>query len=151
MQDKITTKSRQVMFLNYSKVQIFGENHQEIKILFMEMLRLVWTQGIPLTFRSRIFRLLILPKYIKFKIYRIIIFFCSFYGCETWSLTLKEEHMLRMFLFFNNYLRNRNKAEELRKTLVRVWLLKNVIPVIEIHTCVTLRWSYVCSNFETEQ
>ena len=30
-------------------------------------------------------------------IYRIIIFPAVLYGCETWSLTLKEEHTLRVF------------------------------------------------------
>jgi hypothetical protein len=25
------------------------------------------------------------------------IFACGFYGCETWSLTLREEHRLRVF------------------------------------------------------
>jgi hypothetical protein len=30
------------------------------------------------------------------KIYRTIILTVIFYGCETWSLTLKEEHRLRV-------------------------------------------------------
>jgi len=34
-------------------------------------------------------------KYIK--IYRTIILFVVLYGCETWSLTLKEERRLRVF------------------------------------------------------
>jgi hypothetical protein len=38
-----------------------------------------------------------LPKNIKIKIYRTIILPVVVYGCETWSLTLTEEHRLRVF------------------------------------------------------
>jgi hypothetical protein len=38
----------------------------------------------------------LLSKNLKIKIYRTIIF-PVLYGCETWSLTLKEAHMLRVF------------------------------------------------------
>jgi hypothetical protein len=31
------------------------------------------------------------------RIYKIIIFLVVLYGCETWSLTLREEHRLRVF------------------------------------------------------
>jgi hypothetical protein len=33
----------------------------------------------------------------RFKIYKIIILPVVLYGCETWSLTLREEHGLRVF------------------------------------------------------
>jgi hypothetical protein len=36
-------------------------------------------------------------KGLKIKIYRIIILPIVLYGCETWSLTLREERRLRMF------------------------------------------------------
>ena len=36
-------------------------------------------------------------KNIKIKIYRTIILSVVLYGCETWSLTLREEHGLRVF------------------------------------------------------
>jgi len=39
----------------------------------------------------------LLPKNIKIKIYRTIIFSVVLYGCETWSFTLREECRLRMF------------------------------------------------------
>jgi hypothetical protein len=35
-------------------------------------------------------------KCIKIKIYRTIIL-PALYGCETWSVTLREEHRLRVF------------------------------------------------------
>jgi hypothetical protein len=34
---------------------------------------------------------------IKVKIYKTIILLVVLYGCETWSLTLREEHRLRVF------------------------------------------------------
>jgi len=39
----------------------------------------------------------LLSKTPKIKIYRTIIFPVVLYGCETWSLTLREERRLRMF------------------------------------------------------
>ena len=38
-----------------------------------------------------------LSKNLKIKIYRTIILLVVLYGCETWSLTLREERRLRMF------------------------------------------------------
>jgi hypothetical protein len=39
----------------------------------------------------------LLSKNTKIKIYRTIILPVVLYGCETWSLTLKDEHRLRVF------------------------------------------------------
>jgi hypothetical protein len=39
----------------------------------------------------------LLSKSIKIRIYRTIIFPLILYGCETCSLTLREEHRLRVF------------------------------------------------------
>jgi hypothetical protein len=36
-------------------------------------------------------------KNLKIKIHRTIILLVVLYGCETWSLTLREEHRLRVF------------------------------------------------------
>jgi hypothetical protein len=38
----------------------------------------------------------VLSKNTKIKIYRTIILSVVLYGCETWSLTLREEHRLRV-------------------------------------------------------
>ena len=38
----------------------------------------------------------LLPKYLNTKIYRTIILPVVLYGCETWSLTLREERRLRV-------------------------------------------------------
>ena len=39
----------------------------------------------------------LLSKNLKIKIYKNIILPVVFYGCETWSLTLREERKLRVF------------------------------------------------------
>jgi hypothetical protein len=39
----------------------------------------------------------LLSKNGKIRIYRTIILPDVLYGCETWSLTLREEHRLKMF------------------------------------------------------
>jgi hypothetical protein len=38
-----------------------------------------------------------LSRNLKVKIYKTIILPVVLYGCETWSLTLREEHRLRVF------------------------------------------------------
>jgi hypothetical protein len=38
-----------------------------------------------------------MSKNLKIRIYKMIIFPVVLYGCETWSLTLREEHTLRVF------------------------------------------------------
>jgi len=39
----------------------------------------------------------LLSKYLKIKIYRTIILSVVLYGCEVWSLTLREERKLRVY------------------------------------------------------
>jgi hypothetical protein len=39
----------------------------------------------------------LLPKNVKMRIYKTIILALVLYWCETWSLTLREEHRLRVF------------------------------------------------------
>jgi hypothetical protein len=39
----------------------------------------------------------LLSKNIKIKIYRTLILLVVVYGCEPWSITLREEHNLRVF------------------------------------------------------
>jgi hypothetical protein len=39
----------------------------------------------------------LLSKNLKIRICKTIIFPVVLYGCETWSLTLREEHRLRVF------------------------------------------------------
>jgi hypothetical protein len=37
------------------------------------------------------------PKELKTKIYKTVILPVVLYGCETWSVTLRQEHRLRVF------------------------------------------------------
>jgi hypothetical protein len=39
----------------------------------------------------------LLSRNLKIKLYKTIILQVVLYGCETWSLTLREEHRLRVF------------------------------------------------------
>jgi hypothetical protein len=39
----------------------------------------------------------LLLKNLKIRIYKTIILHVVLYGCETWSLTLREEHRLKVF------------------------------------------------------
>ena len=56
----------------------------------------------------------LLSKNIKIKIYRTVILPFILYGCETWSLTLREKSRLRVFE--NRVLRNifGSKRDEVR-------------------------------------
>jgi hypothetical protein len=50
------------------------------------------------TIRSRTFRLFgCCRKNLKIRIYKTITLSVVLYGCEIWSLTLREEHRLRVF------------------------------------------------------
>jgi hypothetical protein len=39
----------------------------------------------------------LLPRNVKVKVYKTIILPVVLYGCETWSLTLRDDHRLRVF------------------------------------------------------
>jgi hypothetical protein len=58
-----------------------------------------------------------LSKNIKTKIYRTVILPVVLYGCETWSVTLTEEHRLRVFQ--NRVLRKMLEPE--RDEVIRDW------------------------------
>jgi hypothetical protein len=54
--------------------------------------------GLSLSWEKALFSLLssrLLSRNVKVKIYKTIILPVVLYGCETWSLTLREEHRLR--------------------------------------------------------
>jgi hypothetical protein len=57
-----------------------------------------------LSFCAESFAFSLLSTNINTKIYRTIILPVVLYGCETWSLTLQDEHRLRVFE--NRVLRN---------------------------------------------
>ena len=50
-----------------------------------------------LSFGAELLSSRLLSKNLKIKIYRTIILPVVLYGCETWSLTLREERKVRVF------------------------------------------------------
>ncbi|KAJ4446545.1 hypothetical protein ANN_13241 [Periplaneta americana] len=54
-------------------------------------------EAICLSRRTVVRRLHLLSKNVKVRIYRTVILPVVLYGCETWTLTLREEHRLRVF------------------------------------------------------
>ena len=50
-----------------------------------------------LSFSAESFVFRLLSKNLQIKIYRTVILPVVLYGCETWSLTLREERKLRVF------------------------------------------------------
>jgi hypothetical protein len=73
-----------------------------------------------------------LSKNIKIKIYRTIILHVVLYECETWSLTLRKEHRLRVLRIYG--LMGEKITEEWRKlhnkelnnlySLPNIWVIK---------------------------
>jgi hypothetical protein len=53
--------------------------------------------GMLATIQSRVLSSHLLSRNVKVKIYKTIILPVVLYGCETWSLTLREENRLRVF------------------------------------------------------
>jgi hypothetical protein len=53
--------------------------------------------GTRLVFSGRTVSFSLLSKNLQIRIYKTIILPVVLYGCETWSLTLREEHRLRVF------------------------------------------------------
>jgi hypothetical protein len=49
------------------------------------------------TIRFSLLSSCLLSRNVKVKVYKTIILPFVLYGCETWSLTLREEHRLRVF------------------------------------------------------
>jgi len=47
--------------------------------------------------QSKILSFRLMSKYTKIKIYKTVISSILLYGCDTWSLTLRKEHGLRIF------------------------------------------------------
>jgi hypothetical protein len=57
----------------------------------------------------RIFCVAVCPRNVKIKIYKTTILPVVVYGCETWSLTIREEH--RLGVFENRVLRGISASE----------------------------------------
>ena len=98
----------------------------------------------------------LLSENLKIKIYRTIILPVVLYGCETWSLTLREEHRLRVFE--NRVLRRifgpkrDGVTEEWRKLhneeLNGLYTLPNIVRVFEARR---MRWAGHVVRIEVER
>jgi hypothetical protein len=63
----------------------------------MKRFRAVYIWGMLATIWSRVVSSCLLFRCVKVKIYKAIILPFVLYGCDTWSLTLRDEHRLRVF------------------------------------------------------
>jgi hypothetical protein len=82
----------------------------------------------------------LLSKILKIKIYRTIILPVVMYGCETWSLTLREEHRLRVF---ENRMLRRIFGPK-RDEVTRVWLGSDLYPspnIVWVIKSRRMRWA----------
>jgi hypothetical protein len=71
---------------------------EALKIIFRKKLRGDLIRVMLATIQSRTFwSSRLLSKHVKNRIYKIIILPVVLYGCETWSLRLKEKYRLRVF------------------------------------------------------
>ena len=96
----------------------------------------------------------LLFKNIKMKIYRTVILPVVLYGCETWSLTLREERRLRVFE--NRVLRRVFGAKrdevtgEWRKLhneeLSDLYSLPNIVRVVKSRGPILIFYSHLCSG-----
>jgi hypothetical protein len=66
-------------------------------LTFMMKLRVFKIQEMLAITQSKIFFLPVSYRKTKDKIYKIVILPTVLYGCETWFLTLREKHRLRVF------------------------------------------------------
>jgi hypothetical protein len=74
------------------------EQPKQIEVPFRKKLKTDSSRGMLVIIWCRIFlSSSLLSKNTKIQIYRTIILPVVLYGCETWSLTLREEHRLRLF------------------------------------------------------
>ena len=72
----------------------------------------------------------------KIKTYKTIVLPVALYGCETWSLTLREECRLRVFE--NRILRPRRDENREWRRLHSLYRSPNIVRVIK---SIRLRWS----------
>jgi hypothetical protein len=64
---------------------------------FMMKSRVDSIRGMLAIIQSKFFCLPVSYKKLKIKTYKTVILSVVLYGCETWSLTLREEHRLGVF------------------------------------------------------
>jgi hypothetical protein len=95
--------------------------------------------------QSKIFCLPVSYKKLKIKIYKNVILKVVVYGCEVWSLTLREEHRLRVFekrvsrkIFEPKREKDGSGTKLHNDELHSLYSLPNIIRVIKSRT---MRWA----------
>ena len=93
----------------------------------------------------------LLSKNLKIKIYRTIILPVVLYGCETWSLTLREERSLRVFenmVLRRIFGRRRDEVtgdwRRLHNEEINVLYSPNIVRVIKTRR---MRWDFACGAY----
>ena len=94
----------------------------------------------------------LLYKSLKIKLFRTIILPIVLYGCETWSLTWREEHGLRVFenrVLWSVFVPKRDEVTgEWRKLhneeLKELCSLPNIVRVVKSRR---LRWAGLCGAY----
>jgi hypothetical protein len=83
-------KSHSAKGFLFLELQIFGTEHCHITSVSIRGAKEIFELKMDISSR-------LLSRNVKVKIYKTIILPVVSYGCETWSLTLREEHRLRVF------------------------------------------------------
>jgi hypothetical protein len=90
-------KTTNIYFENVSEFRCFGWTVTN-QNLIQEEIKRRWNSGNSCyhSVQNHISSCL-LSKNVEIRIYKTVILPVALYGCETWSLTLREEHRLRVF------------------------------------------------------
>ena len=87
----------------------------------------------------------LLSKNWKIKIYKTIILLVVLHGCETWSLTLREECRLRVFekrILMRIFGPKRDEIREWRLLYnEEIYSLSRSLNIVRVIKCIRLRWA----------
>ena len=92
----VRSSTREILW-NGGRIQIFGNNLYKSKSIQEEIKSRLKSGNAHYHSVQNLFSSSLLSKNSRIKLYRIIILPVVLYGCETWSLTLREERRLRVF------------------------------------------------------